>query len=856
VSAASEPASAAEPPASGVHEATLESGTDTNPFPGPRPFGENDRSLFFGRDRELSDLVALLFAQRAVLLHAPSGAGKSSLVSAGLIPRARQRGFEFLPVARVRGTASSGDGLSGNRYVSNVIENWRAAGLNLADHAIDLPDVLGALSPIDEPGRVVVFDQIEELFVLHPDRWKDRGDLFSQVQRSLDRDPLLHFLFVLRDDYLAWLDPLTPLLRDRLSTRYHLGGLTAASALDAVVRPFAATGRVFAPGVAEEFVRAIREQPADLSAGRRYEGEHVEPVQLQIVCRTFFERLPSDVTEIDAEDVGRHADVQQALVGFYEQAIGAAIKGHAGVRERSVRLWFERQLITPASTRGIVFRGERATGGLANQVVDELERRRVVRSEPRGPALWYELTHDRLIDAVRESNRAWFARRSRSTTRRALAVGGLCILLAAVLSFVAWHGQHGGASATGAAAPKASRISAPGQTVDFRVRGRAGQLLSATMVPDDGFVGELELFNAQGLPIGLPSAAGSSQPLLTTPLPATGVYRVQARGRGSSTGSFNLTLAVQSVGTRAQLTGPDPVPGSITASDQVNVYTFAARAGTEVAATMVWSGDFDLHSVLIGPGGRSFREVEGVPGTVAAVLPLNGTYQLHTWSTGGTTGTYLLQLQMLNGARTQPGTVSGSLSDDRPIDIRTVGSGRGGVLTISYPPKRGLPDDVSLVAPNGDTLRADYGEGGFTSLITPETTYIVVATGDDFSSGHSYSLSLAIQEPLPLPGGNASGRLTRTGQIEVYRLDPEQGNVATILVRPQGNFDPGVTVVQPDGTPLIIRDDGGPGQDELFVVQLRQRGLHQIGIGSTSSSHATGGFRITVTQHNAVAPAP
>ena len=66
-----------------------------------------------------------------------------------------------------------------------------------------LVDALSGLAVPDEPGRVVVFDQIEELFVLYPDRWRDRADLLSQVQAALDHDPLLHFVFVLRDDYLA-----------------------------------------------------------------------------------------------------------------------------------------------------------------------------------------------------------------------------------------------------------------------------------------------------------------------------------------------------------------------------------------------------------------------------------------------------------------------------------------------------------------------------------------------------------------------------------------------------------------------------------------------------------------------------
>jgi len=225
---------------------------------------------------------------------------------------------------------------------------------------------------------------------------------------------------------------------DAVSPSSSVRRLSSAQALDAVVGPSEASGRRFAPGVAEAFVKALREQPATSSAAPSYEGEDVEPVQLQIVCRTFFDRLPSEVTEISAEHVARYADVQQALVGFYEQAIAAAIKRHAGVRERRVRLWFERQLITPARTRGIVFQGERTTAGLPNQVVRDLEERRVVRSEPRGPALWYELTHDRLIDAVLGSNRVWYARGSRLIARRAAAAVGAVGLLATVLLVVSW----------------------------------------------------------------------------------------------------------------------------------------------------------------------------------------------------------------------------------------------------------------------------------------------------------------------------------------------------------------------------------------------------------------------------------
>jgi len=70
-----------------------------NPYVGPRAFETGEK--LYGRDRESRELLDLLIAERIVLLHSPSGAGKSSLVQAGLIPGLREQGFRVLPVVRV-----------------------------------------------------------------------------------------------------------------------------------------------------------------------------------------------------------------------------------------------------------------------------------------------------------------------------------------------------------------------------------------------------------------------------------------------------------------------------------------------------------------------------------------------------------------------------------------------------------------------------------------------------------------------------------------------------------------------------------------------------------------------------------
>src|SRR4051795_8230121 len=77
---------------------------DENPYVGPRPFEAGDAGLFFGRDGEINDLVALIVSNQVVLLYAASGAGKSSLVNAAVIGQLeRDEQFEVLPVTRFRG---------------------------------------------------------------------------------------------------------------------------------------------------------------------------------------------------------------------------------------------------------------------------------------------------------------------------------------------------------------------------------------------------------------------------------------------------------------------------------------------------------------------------------------------------------------------------------------------------------------------------------------------------------------------------------------------------------------------------------------------------------------------------------
>src|SRR5829696_9068872 len=95
--------------------------TIENPYIGPRTFTKKERSRFFGRDREIRELLTLAVSEQLVVFYAQSGAGKSSLINTYLVPDLEEKKrFKVFPVARVGGDAPAGIDVR-NIYTFNLI---------------------------------------------------------------------------------------------------------------------------------------------------------------------------------------------------------------------------------------------------------------------------------------------------------------------------------------------------------------------------------------------------------------------------------------------------------------------------------------------------------------------------------------------------------------------------------------------------------------------------------------------------------------------------------------------------------------------------------------------------------------
>jgi WD40 repeat protein len=197
---------------------------DRPPYPGLRPVEAADAGVFFGREAPiviaLDRLRGLREASppRLLAILGASGAGKSSFLRAGLLPRLARDDANFLPLPIIRPQTSVIAGSTG--LIASVHEAFwkRGLPLNRADiakkveaGAAELASILerlaqtaGALDASEDvrlppPSLVCSIDQGEELF-LHDGADEAQTFLSMLKELLLARTPNMIVLFTIRSD--------------------------------------------------------------------------------------------------------------------------------------------------------------------------------------------------------------------------------------------------------------------------------------------------------------------------------------------------------------------------------------------------------------------------------------------------------------------------------------------------------------------------------------------------------------------------------------------------------------------------------------------------------------------------------
>ena len=206
------------------------------PFKGLAAYEVADAAWFFGRERLVAELAARLLESPVLALVGPSGSGKSSVLSAGLLAELA-------------------------RGVLPGSERWRHVLVRPGEH----PErALRAAADTAGPPSILVVDQLEEAFTL----CRDAGERAAFVERLVacagDRARWSAVVLAIRADYYGRCAEHPPLARLVSANHVLIGPLGREDLRRAIELPAQQGGLELAPGLLDRLLDDARDVPGAL----------------------------------------------------------------------------------------------------------------------------------------------------------------------------------------------------------------------------------------------------------------------------------------------------------------------------------------------------------------------------------------------------------------------------------------------------------------------------------------------------------------------------------------------------------------------------------------------------------------
>ncbi|MGC0315644.1 hypothetical protein [Kitasatospora acidiphila] len=269
-----------------AHQAEASSWEVECPYPGLAAFGSGQAQWFFGREELTAELIARL-DERVVsggplAVVAPSGAGKSSLLRAGVLPAIGRGSLPaagssqwprllFTPTAHpLAALAEQLAPLTGDSTEQLLAALW--AGPDAAVERLRAA-LAGAGGPVSR--IVLVVDQLEELFTLCLDA-RERSAFLDVVARLAgarpDHGPTALVVYGLRSDFYTQCVRYPQLQTVLQEGQILLGPLSQDGVREAILFPARAVGLRVEPGLVELLLRDLGEPVDGSSAGGHLAG--------------------------------------------------------------------------------------------------------------------------------------------------------------------------------------------------------------------------------------------------------------------------------------------------------------------------------------------------------------------------------------------------------------------------------------------------------------------------------------------------------------------------------------------------------------------------------------------------------
>ncbi|MBL8972014.1 MAG: protein kinase [Myxococcales bacterium] len=371
-----------------------------NPYRGLQAFEAQHRALFFGRSAEIRAVVERLRGDAIVVVAGDSGAGKSSLCRAGVLPVIEEGGLE-------PGRSWASAVMTPGRYPLQTLTATLAGLFDMTEETVSaliagVPDALiRALRKQlgDVRGRLIFVDQLEELVTLG-----DAAEVATVgvvLARLASGIPGLRLITTVRGDFLTRVAQI-PALGDEIGRAiYLLRPLSPEGAREAIVGPAQTKSVSFeSEALVDDLVKA---------------GSRGSLPLLQFALAELWEIRDKSTAVIAAADLSKIGGVTGALARHGDGALAQLLPAQRRAGRRVLM-----RLVTVEDTRASLSEEEIVAGEApAKAALSALVNARLVVVREVGDRVVFEIAHEALL-AGWSTLRGWLdeERESRAVRHR------------------------------------------------------------------------------------------------------------------------------------------------------------------------------------------------------------------------------------------------------------------------------------------------------------------------------------------------------------------------------------------------------------------------------------------------------
>ncbi len=305
-----------------------------NPFPGLRAFEEDEDILFFGREKQIDELLKKLRTVRFLTVIGSSGSGKSSLVKSGLIP-SLYSGFmsgagsgwkvcTFRPGSNPIGNMAKALAKNGVLYDYDSEDDEQTyTSINesiLRRNNFGLIDVYQQSGIDHKENLLVLVDQFEELFrfiKFEKEAKEGKRDSVAFINLLLkateQRELPIYVVFTMRSDFLGDCTEFRGLPEAINEGQYLVPRMTREERRDAITGPVGVGGATISPRLLNQLLNDVGDNPDQL------------PILQHALMRTWDSwkrknKNTENQKEIDIEDYNDIGTMEHALSQHAEEA--------------------------------------------------------------------------------------------------------------------------------------------------------------------------------------------------------------------------------------------------------------------------------------------------------------------------------------------------------------------------------------------------------------------------------------------------------------------------------------------------------------------------------------------------------